>query len=88
MRNTVSSNSNAANIALNSGDFSNRKTNLTRALEGVSWAAFENVALGIGYSFTNAGNIKTAYTAQNGINEGRGGGGIARKHCQRRAGMQ
>ncbi|MDT0204621.1 MULTISPECIES: outer membrane protein [Serratia] len=73
VRNTVSSNSNVAGIALNSGDFSNRKTNLAWALgAGVSWAASDNVALEMGYTFTNAGDIKTAYTAQNGINEGRG----------------
>lgn len=73
VRNTVSSNSNVAGIALSSGDFSNRKTNLAWALgAGVSWAVSDNVALEAGYTFTNAGDIKTAYSAHNGINEGRG----------------
>lgn len=73
VRNTVSNNSNVGGQTLRSGDFSNRATNLAWALgTGISCALNEQVAVDVGYVFTNAGDLSTTYSAKNGITEGRG----------------
>lgn len=69
----IATSSNIGGQALAEGSYSSNKTNLAWAVgAGVAWDATENISVELGYTFTDAGDITTDWSAENGIIRGDG----------------
>ncbi|AQT65914.1 hypothetical protein B0W01_20630 [Serratia marcescens] len=73
VRHNIATSSNVGGQALAEDGYSSKKTNLAWAVgAGVAWDATENVSVELGYTFTDAGDITTNWSAANGIIKGDG----------------
>lgn len=69
----ITTSSNVGGQALAEDSYSRKKTNLAWAVgAGVAWEATDNISLELGYTFTDAGDIATDWSAANGIIKGDG----------------
>ncbi|WP_272577784.1 outer membrane beta-barrel protein [Providencia sp. PROV271] len=69
----ISTSSNVGGQALEEDSYNSKKTNLAWAVgAGVAWDATENVSVELGYTFTDAGDMNTHWSAENGIIKGDG----------------
>ncbi|WP_336713380.1 outer membrane beta-barrel protein [Pectobacterium aroidearum] len=73
VRHNISTASNVGGQSLIKYSTSSKKTNLAWAIgTGVAWDATESVSVELGYTFTDAGDIDTDWSAANGIIKGDG----------------
>ncbi|WP_447878764.1 outer membrane protein [Serratia fonticola] len=73
VRHNIATSSNVGGQALAEDGYSSKKTNLAWALgAGVAWDVTEHVSVELGYTYTDAGDITTNWSAANGIIKGDG----------------
>lgn len=73
MHHNIATSSSVGGQMLGENNYSSNKTNLAWAVgAGVAWDLTENVSVELGYTFTDAGDISTDWSAANGIIKGDG----------------